>query len=600
MPTRLRVAAAGLLAMLAAVGVAEGVTSASASGARPQAETQAQSRSLADAPTTGSSAADAAWRWIASQSGSGTTVTSASQISGARAYPADWTGAVSGTFTPHGVSAPVEGASPIVVDTPAAVPGSYAGVVTGHLTATPSPGRWIVQAYRDTPSGRVQVPLQTLVDPAGDFRIDLGAVNNPPAGSWALGLLDAHNAYTPSGTAWPDPGVYTGWQVRAYVVTDTAYLVGQQPARSDNTFSFADSRPGTKVFQLVDTATGKVLAEQAPDFGLLRSQAGSTRVYTYDQALAVITGLDVGADVDPLVSGLRALQRPDGSFAESADVRNPAAADPISRTGIDAVAGYALLRAAQAMAADDPDRAVVLAAARSGVERLVARQRPDGLIGAGTGDHRADGSLDPAAVPGWVSTEHNLDAWQTLHLAGTVLTGASADAGFAPAVTRLAAAIVSSLWDAQAGRFRQGRAADGTADTTDPLDVSSWGALFLTASGHPDLAAQALAHTATFRSERAGQSGYRAYYPQPAFPQAIANVWAEGSAGVVLARARTGDTTGAAADLARLAGVQRPDGSLPYAVATDDSTSMSSAPSVAATAWFVLVLLPSGRPSIWD
>ena len=596
MPSRLRVAAIALLALLAVAVVTEDATSASASDARPTTEAHA---SIA-VPTAGSPAADAAWRWIAAQGGSGTTVTSASQISGSRTYPADWTGAVSGTFTPRGVSAPVEGEAAIDVDTPAAVPGTYAGVVTGHVTVTPSAGRWIVQAYRDTPSGRVQVALQTLVDPSGAFSIDLGAVSDPPAGSWALGLLDAHAAYAPTGAAWPDAGVYAGWQVRAYVVTDTAYLVGTQPARSDNTFAFPDSRPGTKVFQLVDAATGHVLAEQAPDFGLLRSYAGETRVYTYDQALAVITGLDVGADVHRLVAGLRALQRSDGSFAESADVRNPAAAAPLTRTGIDAVATYALLRATQALAPTDPARAAVREAARTGVDWLLAQRRPDGLVGAGTGDYRADGSLDPTAAPGWVSTEHNLDTWQALRLARTVLVGGPADPDVTGAFAQLGDALVASLWDAGAGRFRQGLGPDGAPDTTDPLDVSSWGALFLTASGHRDLAAQALAHTAAFRSTRAGRSGYRAYYPQPAFPQAPANVWAEGTAGVALARAHTGDTAGAAADVAQLADLQQTDGALPYAVADDDSTAMSSVPSVAATAWFVLVSLPAGQPSIWD
>ena len=46
-------------------------------------------------------------------------------------------------------------------------------------------------------------------------------------------------------------------------MTDTAYLVGQEPARTDGTFNFPSSQPGTKVFQLVDTISGAVLSEQA-------------------------------------------------------------------------------------------------------------------------------------------------------------------------------------------------------------------------------------------------------------------------------------------------------------------------------------------------
>ena len=533
----------------------------------------------------------AAWSWIQSQRGSGTVVSGASTITSDRQYPADWTGAVSGTFVPHGVSSPVVHSASVTVDSPSDVPGSYAGVVAGHIALTPAPGRWIVQVYRDTSTGRVQEPLQTLVADDGTFSLDLGRVSNPPAGTWALGLLDATQSYAPTGTPWPSD-TYANWQVRAYVVTDTAYLVASQPARADGTFTFPSSQPGTKVFQLVDTTTGTVLAEQAPDYGLVRSYAGGTRVYTYDQAVTLLAALAVGSDATDLTSGLIALQRSDGGFVESADVRNPAAGTPLVRTGIVAVATYALLRRLQTLPASDPTRTAVATAAQHGLQWLLAQRDATGLLTAGTGDYRSDGTLDTGADPGWVSTEHNLDAWQALHLAAGVL-----DASYATDASALDTAIVARLWNPAAGRFREGLDAQGNPDDTDPLDVSSWGTLFLQDAGHTGLAAAALAHQQAFASSVAGHDGYRAYYPQAAFPAAPANVWVEGTAGVVLARERSGDSQGAAADLGALATMQSTDGSFPYAAVADTATSMSTLPSTGATAWFVLA--SAGPSSIW-
>lgn len=535
-----------------------------------------------------------AWNWIFGQLGSGTTITSSSVIAAEQTYPSDWTGAVFGTFTPRGVVSPVAPSASIVLDEPIQIAGGYAGPVGGHITLPVSANRWIVQVYRDTGSGRVQEPLQTLVAPDGTFSLDLGSIANPSAGTWALGLLDAANSYAPTGTPWP-ADTYSDWHVNALVVTDTAYLVGQQPARADGSFSFASSRPGTKVFQLVDNSTGAVLAEQAPDFGLVRSYASGTRVYAYDQALAVLTAGALGVDAPALTAGLISMQDSGGGFRESADVRNPAAGVAIVRTGISAIATYALLRRLQAMDSSDPNRPMALSAARTGVTWLLNQRRPDGLLDAGRGDYRADGTLDTTASPGWVSTEHNIDAWQTLQLASSVL----GDASYAAAATALDTSIVSLLWRPSTGRFQQGVADDGSADNADPLDVSSWGALFLLEAGHTGLAAQAIAHMNAFASSTAGATGYRAYYPQPAFADAPANVWAEGSAGVVTARARTGDEQQSETDLANLATLQHSDGSLPYATQADDATSMTTDSSVTATAWYVLASLSHTATPIW-
>ena len=533
--------------------------------------------------------ATAAWNWILGQRGSGTPLTSSSVITPTKTYAASFAGAVSGTFTVSGTTPPaVVNPAAIVVDTPATVSKTYAKPVSGHVTVPPAPNRWIVQAYKDTTSGRVQVPLQAAVAASGTFTIDLGATTNPPSGTWVLGLLDSTNGYAPYGTAWPAAPVYDGWVVRAIVVTDVGYPIGDQPARADGTFSFPSSAPGTKVFQLVDSASGAVLAESSPDFGLVRSYAGGTTASSYDQALAVTTAQALGEDPTALTAGLIALQRTGGGFVDVVDVRNPAGRNGTQWSGNSAVATWALLNRVQAMTGTEPTYAATRQAAIKGLTFLKSQRRTDGLLDAGK-------SGDDSPSPTWVSTEHNLDAWQAFRLGATVV----GDTAAGSAATALAGVIVTKLWDAGAGHFRRGLSG-GAPDDTDALDVSSWGTLFLRGIGRADLAAQSLAHTAAFASADGGTTGYRSYHPQPVFPNAPANVWVEGSAGVALAQVRSGDTTGHATTLAALAALQQPDGSLPYATTADGPTSMTTDSAVAAATWFVLVSVAPTGSSIWD
>ena len=556
-------------------------------------------RAAADPPAP----VDLAWTWIQSQLGTGTPVVSdGASIAPDADYPASWTGPVSGTATPPPGATLTPAA--VAVDAPAAAPGSYSGVVQGHVTLPAQANRWIIQVYRDGPSGRAQVPLQALAAPDGSFTVDLAAAGPQPAGEWALGVLDAAAGYAPAGTAWPDPGVYDGWTVRSLVTTDVTYPIDSVPLRGDGGFAFPYSPPGTKTFQLVDAA-GAVHAEHAPDFGLVRSfgspDGTDERSYTYDQALALITAIGLGEDAaaQQLTRGLLALQTPSGAqagaFVEVSAARNPAAARPIYRTGITSFAAYALLLRLQTLPAADPTAPAVAAAATAAVDYLVGHQRADGLIPGGSGTVQPDGSIDPAALD-WVSTEHSLDAWHTLTLASTVLPGSGGSAA-AQAAADLQSAIVSLLWNVD--RFRQGLAPSGAPDDTDALDASSWGAIFLTAIGRSDLADLALDHAALFADTDAGLSGYRPYYPQPNLPAAPSVVWLEGTAGVAVAAQRLGRTGAYDGTVADLAAAQLASGAIPYASSTHAGAGLTSSPSIAATAWFILAARDGAGPIIW-
>ncbi|MGI8882103.1 MAG: hypothetical protein ACR2KJ_16655, partial [Jatrophihabitans sp.] len=494
----------------------------------------------ADEPTAGQTVT-AAWRWLHGQLASATTVVSASTIAPSTSYPPSWTGPVTGTFHLSGVDVPpIDGAASLVVDSPNPLPGDYRASVTGHVTLPAEQGRWIIQVLRSTGSQTVQVPLQTLVAPDGTFALDLSAVPAQPDGGWGFEVLDAAHGYASTGPAWPTPGAYRGLEVRQYVTTDTAYLIGTAPALADGTFSFPSSSPGAKTVQLVDTRSGAVLAEWTPSLGLVRSYdvpVGDLRrgvTYTYDQALTLLSALSVGdaATAATVASGLVMLQTTggaqDGGFVSSAAAVNPAAAQPEYRTGNHSVATYALLRYIESLPASDSSRPALVADARRAVDWLRARQVSSGdmagLVTGGAGAYSTDGSMfDPDAVITWSATEHDLDAWHTLTLASTVL----ADPDDRTAANRLQDAIVSRLWDYSAGRFLQGWTPSG-ADPTEALDVNSWGAIFLDAIGRPDLASAALTHAQLFATSDGSVSGYAPLLPvaDPAL------VWVEGTAGV--------------------------------------------------------------------
>lgn len=77
-------------------------------------------------------------------------------------------------------------------------------------------------------------------------------------------------------------------------------------------------------------------------------------------------------------------------------------------------------------------------------------------------------------------------------------------------------------------------------------------------------------------------------------------MWFEGSAGVGLARLRLGDSAGYRAVLATLTAGQFADGGSRYATRDDAPTGMTTAESVAATAWYVLLSAAPTGPSVWD
>ena len=615
---------AGVVILVAAYGLTmASVGSASASNAAGAAGSVGSTRSApADAPAINDGfdaapgAVQQAWTWVRSMIRTATPITSDSTITPAREYPADWTGPLTGTFAIAGVTPPPVTSAAVVLtasSSAAATSPDYRGPISGQITLPPQPNRWIIQTYRERDGQQAQVPLQALVRPDGSFDIDLQSVSDPGSGNWQFGVLDAQAGYAPVGLAWPSPGTYNGWEIRTFATTDQRYPIDSQPAPADGSFAFPHTAPGTKTFQLVATSpSGQdvVLAEHAPTTGLVRSfqsvQAevapGAELSYTYDQALALQSAL-VMNDFDSagaLAAGLLSMQTAAGAqaggFITVAAQTNPAAGSPIYRTGNTAVAAYALISYVR-FAPVDAQTEAVRVAAQLGVDWLLDQQLTDGpmsgLLTGGWGTTH-DGALHPNERLPWASTEHNLDAWQALSLAATVLSCTRC----AAAADTLRQAILTVLWDPAKAGFSQGMRPEGR-DTVEPLDVNSWGSIFLNAVNRPDLAATSLSRSTAFAVADQGAAGFLAFAPQPSMPNPVSSVWLEGSFGVALAQARRGDTVRYAATMAGLIPAQRADGSLPMATTPDPDRELTTASAMAATTWFILAANPDHQASLW-
>ena len=443
----------------------------------------------------------------------------------------------------------------------------------------------------------------------------------PVGGTWRFGGLGARSGDAPTGVGSPAVATYRRVELRQFVTTDRRYLIGTQPASIDGTFRFASSAPGTKTFQLVaiDTAeTGsveRVLAEHAPETGLLRSMASGfgsgtgddperTNSYSYDQALALQTALvmDDLPTARVLAAGLMSLQTTSGpqagGFISSSRQSNPAAGEQIYRTGNTAVALYSLLSYLSRSAPSDPRAPALRTAAERAADWLLRQQLTAGpmsqLLTGGSGGIGTVPAGNGLQRLSFASTEHNVDAWQALTLAGRLLGCRRC----ADAADRLRGAILAVLWDSDATRFSQGMRPEGR-DRVDPLDVNSWGSIFLDAVGRSQQATLSLGHTAAFEVRDGPTIGYLAFRPQPAMPDPVPSVWFEGSFGVALAQARHGDTVGYRTTMSGLRPAQRPDGSFPVATSADAAYELSTASAVAPTAWFILASRPNHPNSLW-
>jgi hypothetical protein len=207
-----------------------------------------------------------------------------------------------------------------------------------------------------------------------------------------------------------------------------------------------------------------------------------------------------------------------------------------------------------------------------------------------------------------ISTENNISCWFFLRQLAA-LTG---DPRWSQAAARIQTGLLRNVWNDALGQFNQGFADDGTADRSKALDCASWGALFLLAAGEVEKANAAL-HTidSTYGASSGRVVGYRPYddqrvYGDPEvakffFPDIpgkewrdLPLVWSEGTLGAALVHLRVGQASRAREVVEGLSALQQKESGLRYA-SMAVPYQMNDAPSVAASAWLILVAEAAAR-----
>jgi hypothetical protein len=368
--------------------------------------------------------------------------------------------------------------------------------------------------------------------------------------------------------------------------------------------------------------------------GLILSYAPGTKApgplhrksAAYDGALAAIAFSlhDQWADAARVLNALTRVQRQGGSFWFSYNTHNswPDELDhdmAILRAGAIGWVGYAFIyylenKPPSGDARSARERRLFLASAKQAADYLLGLRVTDrplarGLVRGGNGEVRLTVAKDSRGVVevyqdrpiGWVSTEHNISAY--FFLSG--LARVSGDSHYQLAAQAIRDRLLSVLWQDDLGQFAQGINPDGTLDRMRALDCASWGALFLLSTGEKQKAKVAL-ETADrlYRNTHGGIQGHRPYYDKavyedarvqrillPDAPQArwkdLSFIWSEGSLGVALAQIRAGNKingTKLAEEMLKLTekgGIRYGSRELPF--------EFSSSPSVAGTAWYLIV-----------
>jgi hypothetical protein len=559
---------------------------------------------------------DAATAWLTSMTGTTTTTVTNSTITPTVNHPESYQGSIDGTYNLDGRGYATDAV--ISINSPVVLTDDYRGVVNGHVLPAPEQWRWIIQAYKRVDGVINQVPVQALADgTTGDFSIDLSGISANTQGEWMFGILDANNSYSPYGSKWPDAN-YVGLEVQQFVVTDSIYYWSTTSARTNGTFTFPNSNTGQKLYRLVDTTTDpdEILAEYIQPTGLIRSylyQPGETgygtamenRSFVYDQAVALNAAISVGNNdlAKLLTDGLLRLQTTSGShtggFIFAGPQLSPSYTDPLYRTGAHAIATDALLTYIQNYP-NDPNKAAYIDAAKKALiflnSTLSTSGATTGLYLGGFGQYSGSPqTFDPSYVIEWASTEHNIDSWHTLVRASKVLGDEVVN--YTLQASNLETAIQTVLYNSSERRLNQGFNSN-VPDTADPLDVNSWGAIQLYATGHIQEAQDALNRVSLFEHTVNTISGYAPFYDSPGYPGATPTIWYEGSFGVALAQYKLGNYTAYRNLLNALDDGQETDGSYRYATNPDTQYEIGSSKSVASTGWYIVAT--AGRDVVWN
>ncbi|MCR4317188.1 MAG: EpsI family protein [Planctomycetes bacterium] len=362
------------------------------------------------------------------------------------------------------------------------------------------------------------------------------------------------------------------------------------------------------------------ISESDPSYRYVYSKSA-----LYDNALAAIA-LTITGDFDQAAGILQAtLQNAseDGRLWFSMNTHNTLpdesdASEAIDRTGPAMWMGYAICFYLQAqleakgamwLAMDDEGSRFLRLAEQIALRYAgyLVEGRNDqrrGLLAGGEGSYvlaieneEVVENFVPGAVP-WSSIEHNLGAYFFFRLLSKV-SGSDAHLRTATDIGR----AVERCWNQNSNQFNRGARVEGP-DVARALDCASWGSIYWTDTGSRQKAALALSQTEAYFIRTPEASGFVPYLEEPVYEDAsvgermfpgnprqtwddLGIVWSEGSFGVALAHIRADNKVRAAQIVEGLTSLRASGG---YRCASADVPfQMGTPPSVAGTAWYIIV-----------
>lgn len=316
-----------------------------------------------------------------------------------------------------------------------------------------------------------------------------------------------------------------------------------------------------------------------------------SRSFIYDDALAVIS-LTMEGEHEAAENTLRALSgliEPDGKLGFSHNTHDLFTHE-YYRTGAISWVGYAFVFY-QSVTGDDQFQADAEDIADWVLTMLVPQ-----AVGS---------SVKGGPDVGWLSTEHNIDAYFFLRDLG-VLTG---NASYSDAANEIKVSLLANHFNADYGTFQR-----GIDDPARALDAASWGSIFLRSIGesakadsalmfieatHTELPGEETAYTDTFFERVRCDIGERtrtiigckpyvgnvdgSFWPDIHF------VWSEGSLGVAMAYRRARNWRNAFRIIANVRKMSGQDKGIMYACPPNQYDDFAGWESVAGTAWWVMV-----------
>lgn len=232
---------------------------------------------------------------------------------------------------------------------------------------------------------------------------------------------------------------------------------------------------------------GSIISFKIPPCDPLSTSNLKTRSFSYDVALAAIAFEMLGSHKKSadLLSKIEGFISSESGIDFSFDAINGALGIRYVRSGAAAWLGYALVYS------DRLTHAQILAEFMMTRRVSIPGDVREGLFRGGFGEIKKDRFIEKEIE--WISTEHNIDTYFFFRDLGVKLKkyDLQSAAKYSQVAQELKRLIIQKFWNPNEEHFYRGMSLAGI-DKETPLDVQTWGSLFLIAIGEEDKARSAL------------------------------------------------------------------------------------------------------------